>query len=136
MKRAPLISRCVRHRLARVVIAAAVIACAPALFGQESVQGSRETAEERRDWYGDRVHVFLNDLRIPADVVLHLHTGGKRVTLQPGRLRAVADPHLLARLRQLLGNEHVRVVGGAPPPVVERQRFKPRQRTDEPVGAA
>jgi DNA polymerase-3 subunit alpha len=45
----------------------------------------------------------------PAEVILHLQTAGKRVSLRSRRLRAVADPYLLQQLRELAGDGNVRM---------------------------
>ena len=51
-----------------------------------------------------------------APVLLRLTTNGREVTLRPQRIRAVAEPDLLDRLKSLLGPEHVRVLPGNEPP--------------------
>jgi DNA polymerase-3 subunit alpha len=49
----------------------------------------------------------------PASVLLHIHTGGKRVTLRCNRYQIVASPPVLTQIRELVGAEHVRTMGGA-----------------------
>jgi DNA polymerase-3 subunit alpha len=68
-----------------------------------------------------------------ADVIVHMHTDGKRVSMRSQRLRAVADPGLLARLGQVVGPEHV-WVKSAGVPKVGRARDR-RRGAPEPVGA-
>ena len=51
----------------------------------------------------------------PAEVLVRILTGEKRVTLRPGRLRAIVDDHLLRQLCDLLGEERVRIIPGPPP---------------------
>ena len=50
-----------------------------------------------------------NDGR-PTEVILHLRTGDKRISLRSNRLRPVAEPQLLHRLREAVGEENVRVI--------------------------
>lgn len=51
----------------------------------------------------------------PVDLVVEVCTEGRRVRLRPGRLRVVPDSMTLERLRDLVGDENVRVVGGGAP---------------------
>jgi DNA polymerase-3 subunit alpha len=51
----------------------------------------------------------------PVDLVVEVRTEGRRVRLRPGRLRVVPDSMTLERLRDLVGDENVRVVGGGAP---------------------
>jgi DNA polymerase III subunit alpha len=52
-----------------------------------------------------------------ADVFINVITDGRRVKLHSKRLRAVAEPHLLNRLRDLLGADRVRIQPSSAPPV-------------------
>ncbi|MCP3902697.1 MAG: DNA polymerase III subunit alpha [Planctomycetes bacterium] len=70
-----------------------------------------------------------------VEVTLHLRTGGRRVTLKPGSVRVVPDAVLLERLRDLVGADGVRVVGGVVPEITPRRRGTTRQGAREPVGA-
>jgi hypothetical protein len=45
-----------------------------------------------------------------AAVLVNLYAEGKRITLQPRNLKAVADANLLGRLHELVGPERVRIV--------------------------
>ncbi len=44
------------------------------------------------------------------DVLLHVHSGDRRVALRPSRLKVAPDPDMLEILRQLLGSTRVRLV--------------------------
>ncbi|MCH7603275.1 MAG: DNA polymerase III subunit alpha [Planctomycetes bacterium] len=50
----------------------------------------------------------------PAEVHLHLHTEGRRVTMRCPRRRVIIGPELLERLRQTLGEDCVRVYSSGP----------------------
>jgi DNA polymerase-3 subunit alpha len=52
----------------------------------------------------------------PVDVQLRLITAGKKIDLKPTHLRVVPEPALLEQLRDLLGEDHVRLITGGPPP--------------------
>jgi hypothetical protein len=47
----------------------------------------------------------------PVELLIDVITQGKRVRLRPSRLRVVPDPAVLRRLGEVLGPEHVHVVG-------------------------
>jgi DNA polymerase-3 subunit alpha len=64
-----------------------------------------------------------NDGR-PAGVILHLRTGGRRVSLRCNRLRVVAEPHLLSELRRVVGGSNVRVLSAGPPKLPARERWR------------
>ena len=48
----------------------------------------------------------------PVDVLINVHTQGKRIALKPSRLHVVCEPALLERLGDLIGPEHVQVIAG------------------------
>jgi DNA polymerase-3 subunit alpha len=50
-----------------------------------------------------------------VNVLLRLEAAGRRVTLRPHGVRVVPDEALLARLEQMVGPEHVRLVPERPP---------------------
>jgi DNA polymerase-3 subunit alpha len=51
----------------------------------------------------------------PCDVMITVCTAGKRVAMKPSRLRVCPEPILLDRLRDLVGPDHVRIIGGGAP---------------------
>jgi DNA polymerase III subunit alpha len=52
----------------------------------------------------------------PAEVFIHVLSDNRRITLRPSRLRTVvAEPALLAHLRDLVGESRVRIIAGQPP---------------------
>ncbi|MHC4989426.1 MAG: DNA polymerase III subunit alpha [Planctomycetota bacterium] len=73
----------------------------------------------------------------PADVVLHLRTAGKRVSMRSTRLKVVAEPHLLRQLRELLGEHNVHVIGSAvlPQSARPKRRWPRRKAEQQAVGA-
>jgi DNA polymerase III alpha subunit len=50
-----------------------------------------------------------------VDVLINLHTQGKRIALKPNRLHVICEPTLIQRLGDLIGPEHVSVIGGGVP---------------------
>jgi DNA polymerase III alpha subunit len=59
----------------------------------------------------------------PANVTLHLHTGGKRISMRSQRLKPVADAHLLGQLRGMVGERNVRVVSAGVPKREKKKRW-------------
>ncbi|MFG0328857.1 MAG: DNA polymerase III subunit alpha [Phycisphaerales bacterium] len=71
-----------------------------------------------------RQHAKLNGSRgKPVPVRLHLHAAHKEVTVEPERLRVAATEELLGHVRDLLGAEAVRLVGGGPPKFERERRW-------------
>jgi DNA polymerase-3 subunit alpha len=52
----------------------------------------------------------------PVEVQLRVITAGKEIDLKAAHLRIVPEPALLQNLRDVLGEEHVRLITGGPPP--------------------
>jgi DNA polymerase III alpha subunit len=48
----------------------------------------------------------------PCEVMITVCTEGKCVAMRPSRLRVCPEPTLLDRLRDLVGPDHVRIIGG------------------------
>jgi DNA polymerase-3 subunit alpha len=71
----------------------------------------------------------------PAEVLVFLRTAGKRVQLQPRRIRAIAEPQLITRLREIVGTDRVRVVASSNPPRVGRSNGRRHHRSPAPAGA-
>jgi DNA polymerase-3 subunit alpha len=62
----------------------------------------------------------------PVEVVVRVKTEGRHVLLRPSRMRVVLEPALLERLGSVVGPEHLRVIGGAPPAREESPRRRGR----------
>ncbi|MCA9295797.1 MAG: DNA polymerase III subunit alpha, partial [Phycisphaerales bacterium] len=58
-----------------------------------------------------------------VEVLLHLRRNGKRYTLRPRQIRIIPDPMIVQRLRQVVGDHAVRIVGGHIP-VRERSGYR------------
>jgi len=67
-----------------------------------------------------------------VDVFLYLHHDGSRYVLKPRRVQVIPDAALLGRLRQIVGDDGVRVIGGHVP----KKERAPRYVSREPAGVA
>jgi len=62
-----------------------------------------------------------------VEVSLRLLTQGKRITFKSRHMRAVADSSLIARLEQVLGKGHVRIIPGKQRHTTERRGHRGRK---------
>ncbi|HRQ76391.1 MAG TPA: DNA polymerase III subunit alpha [Phycisphaerales bacterium] len=64
---------------------------------------------------------------VPVDVLLNLYAEGKCIRMRAGRMKVIADPSLIDRLRELLGQPRVRIVPGGAPPARQNGNGRPRR---------